>query len=1164
MKKDRDKTKEQLITELADLRRQINELEALKIETEQSAVAYQESGDKFSKAFNSSPDVIIISRLSDGKILEVNDAWESLFGYSREEVLGNSLLAPNLLSPLDRQRAVSLLEKQGFVREFELDVKQKSGDVRHVSLSLERIEIGGEQCLLTTIHDHTERKRAEEALKVSEERYRRLAENARDIIFRYRNLPSLGFDYISPAVLRIFGYAPEEFYADPLLIFKIIHPDSRSLLEEITSRPQDYLDKPVVLRWVRKDGEIIWTDQRSVPIYDKEGKVTAIEGIMRDITERKRTQEALEASVENFRNSLDDSSLGIRIVDKNGNTLYANRAMLDIYGYESIDKLNTIRTRERYTPESYAEHVLRREKRRHGEPVPSEYEISIVRKDTAIRYLQVFRKEVLWDGKTQYQVIYNDITEQKHAQEALRISEENYRNSIDTSPMGVLVFTRDAEIIYANRAILDIYGYSSLEEMRKIPIKERYTPENYAEYLVRSAKFNSGEVTSLGYELSIRRKDGGIRRLQAFRKEIIWGGEKQFQLLYNDITERKQAEEKLIEGERKLRSVFSSAPVGIGMILDRLIKELNDRLCEMTGYSREELLEKNVRLFHSSDADYESTREKIYGEITEKGSSSIETHWRRKDGTVIDVLINAVSLGLQPPSQGMTFTSLDITERKQAEELFRILAINSPISIYIVQKGKFVYTNPHFRKDSGYSEDELSGMESLNLVVPEDKEIVRENAVQMLKGKRITPYEFRIIKKNGEIRWASEVVASIQHQGERATIGSYQDVTEHKKVEEEHQKLAILESVGTLAGGIAHDFNNLLTGILGNIQLAEGYLKQDRKDTAQEMLSEAEKASFRARDLTQQLLTFSKGGLPVKKVMAVNKLLRDTATFALRGSSVKPEFAIPDNLWAVDADEGQINQVISNLVINADQAMPNGGVITISARNVLNNQQRSLPLPEGNYIEINIKDQGIGIPQAYQDKIFDPYFTTKQKGSGLGLASSLSIIKNHGGTITFESEMGKGTTFHVYLPATQEEVKEEEPDVVVTQSKPVATGRILVMDDEGVILMLLNRMLTGAGYEVVQTKNGAEAIQQYREAKESGKPIDAVILDLTVPGGMGGKETMVKLLEIDPKVKAIVSSGYANDPIMADYKKYGFSGVVTKPYDIKQMQETLRKVLAGK
>ncbi len=258
------------------------------------------------------------------------------------------------------------------------------------------------------------------------------------------------------------------------------------------------------------------------------------------------------------------------------------------------------------------------------------------------------------------------------------------------------------------------------------------------------------------------------------------------------------------------------------------------------------------------------------------------------------------------------------------------------------------------------------------------------------------------------------------------------------------------------------------------------------------------------------------------------------------------------------------NQVINNIVLNADQAMPNGGTINVSARNVVNGANLPLLLPEGYYVEITIKDQGTGIPPSLQDKIFDPYFTTKQKGSGLGLASSLSIIKNHGGTITFESEMGKGTTFHIYLPATQESVKKEKPEVVVSQSQPVATGRILVMDDEAAILMLLNRTLKSAGYEVVQTKNGTEAIQQYREAKESGKPIDAVILDLTVPGGMGGKETMVKLLEIDPEVKAIVSSGYANDPIMAEFKKYGFSGVVTKPYDIKQMQETLRKVLVDK
>jgi PAS domain S-box-containing protein len=389
------------------------------------------------------------------------------------------------------------------------------------------------------------------------------------------------------------------------------------------------------------------------------------------------------------------------------------------------------------------------------------------------------------------------------------------------------------------------------------------------------------------------------------------------------------------------------------------------------------------------------------------------------------------------------------------------------------------------------------------------------------------------------------------------------DITELKLTEEHEKKAARLDSIGTLAGGIAHDFNNALTGILGNVQLAKLYLEKDNKELVKEVLSEAEQASLMAKTLTQQLLTFARGGTPIKKVLSLNSFIKEAVTFALRGSNVSPEFDIPDALWAVDADQGQLNQVIGNLVINARQAMPMGGTIQVSAKNV-GSAARISGLSGGSCVEVTVKDHGTGIPASYFDKIFEPYFTTKGKGSGLGLATSFSIIKNHGGTITFESELGVGTAFYVYLPAVTDTVRQQavKKAAALPQSQPTKHGKILIMDDEATILMLLNRILGAAGYEVETSKDGAEAINKYSESKKAGKPFDAVILDLTIPGGMGGKETMAKLLEIDPKIKAIVSSGYANDPIMANYKEYGFGDVVVKPYSIDNMESALNALLA--
>jgi PAS domain S-box-containing protein len=387
----------------------------------------------------------------------------------------------------------------------------------------------------------------------------------------------------------------------------------------------------------------------------------------------------------------------------------------------------------------------------------------------------------------------------------------------------------------------------------------------------------------------------------------------------------------------------------------------------------------------------------------------------------------------------------------------------------------------------------------------------------------------------------------------------FRDITESKRIEEELIKAQKLESLGVLAGGIAHDFNNLLTAILGNVNLARMYAKPGDKVTVR--LEEAEKASVRAKDLTQQLLTFSKGGAPVKKTASIADVLRDSARFALRGSNVRCEFSIPDDLWPVEIDEGQISQVIHNLIINAYQAMPDGGAIRVSAENVLlgPDHDLSLTLNLGKYVSLSVEDEGHGIPQHLVSKIFDPYFTTKTKGSGLGLATSYSILKNHDGTITVESEVGKGSTFRIYLPVSSK----KEPEKKTVKENPIpGQGRVLVMDDEAILRDFVGELLELLGYEVDFACDGAETLAVYSNAQERGQPYDCVIMDLTIPGGMGGKEAIQRLLELDPNVKAIVSSGYSDDPVMADYKRYGFCGVVAKPYDAETLSEVLHKVIA--
>jgi nitrogen-specific signal transduction histidine kinase/CheY-like chemotaxis protein len=396
----------------------------------------------------------------------------------------------------------------------------------------------------------------------------------------------------------------------------------------------------------------------------------------------------------------------------------------------------------------------------------------------------------------------------------------------------------------------------------------------------------------------------------------------------------------------------------------------------------------------------------------------------------------------------------------------------------------------------------------------------------------------------------------VEYEGEKAILGTVTDITKQKKMQEELLKAKKLESIGILAGGIAHDFNNILTGILGNISAAKA--KVDSEDEIFRTLIKAEKASLRARDLTQQLLTFSQGGAPIKETTSIGELIEDSADFVLRGSNVRCEFSIPDGLWPVEIDKSQVNQVLYNLIINADQAMPDGGLIKVSAENISLDVKDILPLKKGRYVKIIIEDQGIGIPKEHLQKIFDPYFTTKKKGDGLGLTTSYSIIKNHNGHIQVESEPGVGSTFMIYLPASPKKItKKKLPEEKILPGK----GRVLVMDDEEVVREVVGDLLAILGYEVEFAKDGDEAIEIYKKAKASAQPFDAVIMDLTVPGGMGGKESIQRLLKIDPEIKAIVSSGYSNDPVMTDFMKYGFSGIVAKPFKIEKLNQVLHQVL---
>ena len=635
-------------------------------------------------------------------------------------------------------------------------------------------------------------------------------------------------------------------------------------------------------------------------------------------------------------------------------------------------------------------------------------------------------------------------------------------------------------------------------------------------------------------------------------------------LFFEDITDRLEAEAALRESEDKFRRLFEMESDSIFLIDNETgkILEVNQAATALYGYSRKEFLQmRNVDVSAEPDKTHRATVTRL---------TNIPTRYHhKKNGAVFPVEISARHYTFQGRDVHVAAIR-DITEKIQVRteleknrEFLREVIDSMPDTILVKDRqGKVILAS---RKLIGVLEEEdlspLGKSAREYIPFPELAEDMFRDDLDILHGrKKLIQKEVSFVTKSGSNAWllVTKLPLVSGHGEIDRMVTVVSDITTRKRLEEENLQAHKMESLGVLAGGIAHDFNNILTSILGNISLAR--LLGKNREKAEEILIEAEKASLRAKDLTQQLLTFSQGGEPVKRMTSLKELITDSAEFVLRGSNVKPDFDFPSELWAVEADPGQISRVIQNLVINADQAMPDGGKIQIRLRNREIVSTDEIDLKPGQYVEIEIKDEGIGIPAEYIDRIFDPYFTTKVKGSGLGLTVCYSIVQKHNGKISVESRPGKYTVFRVVLPAAAQCDKAEQKKTV---RSPLGKWRILLMDDEKAVRETVQAMLKHLGCSTITTADGEEAVAEYRKAAVKGKPYDAVILDLTVPGAMGGKEAMTRLREEFPSIKAIVTSGYSNGPVMSDYRSYGFDGMLSKPFNTDDLFESLQDVLGN-
>jgi PAS domain S-box-containing protein len=455
----------------------------------------------------------------------------------------------------------------------------------------------------------------------------------------------------------------------------------------------------------------------------------------------------------------------------------------------------------------------------------------------------------------------------------------------------------------------------------------------------------------------------------------------------------------------------------------------------------------------------------------------------------------------------------------------------------------------------------------LQLIHPEDRERIRQAVTQSLEQKKDYDVEMRILWPDGTVHWiASKGRGVYNGEGEPVRmIGVTRDITERRQLEQDLINARKLEALGTLAGGIAHDFNNLLAVIQGYIDLALTRNDVSPSSLVYGDLKAAEKAIFQTAELTKRIITFSKGGEPVKDLCDIREMIKDTVDRTIGHAPLDLNYVMDDDLWLAEIDEGQMRQVIRNMVVNAIEAMPEGGTLRIGVKNVKVNDRHQLPIPEGAYVLIFVEDSGVGIAENDLPHVFDPYYSTKQmgaqKGMGMGLSVCYSIVNRHHGCIIATSQPGRGSTFYIYLPVL---TKDATAKPVIYEEKTGITlgrGRVLVMDDEPMIREVTEQLLTARDYDVETAADGLEAIDLYMRAKEEGNPFDVVFLDLSVKGGLGGMPTLKRLLEINPKVRAIISSGYSDDPIINNFSKYGFIGAITKPFTLETLTGVMGKII---
>jgi len=1140
----------------------------------QSGSEAQKSAAFFAEALAVSPQPFAAAR-PDGGIVAVNDAFCYLTGYTRKE-LKKLRWNKELSSPESRKGEQEWLEellRTGRAQRYEKELPRKDEKRRPVEVfaSLSR-DPKGKAIYYLFVNDISERKTAERALQESEEKYRALVNYACEAIL----LADFQGNFVAAnkKAEELLGYSEKE-----LLHMNVtqIHPRqeiARAVADFKKIAMNGYYEVSGILV-LRKDGRVFPIDITGSVVSYAGKKI--LQGIFRDVSQRQKLEDELrqsEAAVKSLFNAPICTS-GIFSVD--GKILSLNDPGAKRFGKKPEELIGA--SLWDHLPPKFA--ARRKEQfaqvARSGKPMQFE--------DVGFDGLQIeFSLYPIFNpaGEVERIAVFMwDIAERKKAEQALEESESRLR--LLTDNMTDLIGQTDVRgvILYASPSHKAIVGYAPEELMGK-NLPDFAHPEDRERALrVVQGAFKSRSPASL--EFRFRHKDGRYVWLEAAGRFLFNEKGVAETGIYSarDISQRKAAEQALKESEGKFKNLVQNAAAGVFQT-DRegnLIL-VNPSILETLGYKEEEVLgHKFWEFIHMDDVSAVISR---HMDDMKTGKQDPikpvrEYRVRRKDGGICYFIGRPVFLLKDGEITGGEMVGIDITEKKiiekklaeEKEELAVTLRAIGDGVIATDIDGKILLVNKAAEELTGFSQEQSLGRH-INEVFKVLEEKTRMRCEDPVKkaieaGETITFADCRIlVSRQGRELILTDSAAPIRDDKGKSigVVLIFRDITEQRRMQQEMEKAEKLESLGILAGGIAYDFNNILMAIIGNISFVRA--KGQFSGEIFESLADAEEAVFRARDLVQQLLTFSRGGAPLKRIADLRGLIKDSATFVLSGSKAKCRFSIANDLWPAEVDQAQISQVINNTVINADQAMPEGGVIEISARNIVmpSEDNPSLPLKPGRYVIISIKDSGEGIPPENIAKLFDPFFTTKQRGTGLGLSICYSIITRHNGFIDVESKPGAGTAFSIYLPASESvpeaRARTEQPSLLAGR------GRILLMDDDEAVLSAASQMIRLIGFDLQLARHGAEAIDLYQKAKQDNNPFAAVIMDLTVPGGMGGKETIARLLEFDPQVRAVVSSGYSTDAVISDYEKYGFKAAITKPYNLQNLKEVLSKVISEK